>query len=127
MTEFLAISIGSGILFSYYFYKKFYNNYNFINNDTDIENNNITNLIDICKNEMNNNIYNNTILSITERFRLIEYINTQIYQIDNSNILSWISKFTAKNELNNMKEYLLNPNKYHKNYKNFNNILSYSY
>ncbi len=116
MAEIAILSIG-GIIGSYFIYNKIYKN-NEINNkddDNDIENNNISNLIDICKKDMYESKLESS-LSISERFRLIEYINNQLKENDESKALSWIYKYTTNKELNEMKEYLFNPVKYQKNY-----------
>lgn len=113
MAELAIISIG-GIISSYFIYNKIYKNKE-VKKNYDIENNNIENLIDICKNDMyNNNMECN--LTINERFRLIEHINNEINEVNNSKVLGWINKFMINKELNEMKNYLLNPVKYEKNY-----------
>jgi len=48
-----------------------------INNiNSDIENINMTNLLQICNDDINNNRYST--LTISEKIQLIEYINTEI-------------------------------------------------
>ena len=116
MAEIAILSIG-GIIGSYLYYNKIYKNNEINNNDddNDIENNNISNLIDICKKDMYESKLESS-LSISERFRLIEYINNQLKENEESKSLSWIYKYTTNKELNEMKEYLFNPVKYEKNY-----------
>ena len=114
MTEFAILSIG-GIIGSYFVYNKIYKNNEIENDDNDIENNNISNLIDICKKDMYESKLESS-LSISERFRLIEYINNQLKENEESKSLSWIYKYTTNKELNEMKEYLFNRIKYEKKY-----------
>jgi|OM-RGC.v1.028196520 hypothetical protein len=115
MAEIAILSIG-GIIGSYLYYNKIYKNNEIKNeNENDIENNNISNLIDICKKDMYEEKQESS-LTISERFRLIEYINKEINEIDNSKVLSWIYKYSTTKDLTEMREYLFNPNKYQKNY-----------
>jgi len=112
MAEIAIFGIGS-IIGSYLVYNKIYKNNNKESND--IESNNISNLIDNCKKDMYENKLDSS-LTINERFRLLEYINNELNNINNSKVLSWIHIYSTTRELNEMKEYLINPIKYEKNY-----------